>query len=123
VGTLARTWRDAVSREIGESTELVVDLRSSTYVALGPVPPDAAERSATVRVLTERGGKRSVVSHNNKATKGRLARSLVSARRSPTDVDELAESIAAAGYRVERSDARTGRPSLLDIIVRADELG
>ena len=51
---------------------LVVDLRSGSYAALAPVPG-----AVTVQVLSERpDGTRTVVSHFNKAHKGRLARLL-----------------------------------------------
>ena len=55
----------------------MVDLRSSTYAAFWRPAPDLAPRVVTVRVLHEVDGRRQVVSHFNKATKGRLVRALL----------------------------------------------
>ena len=83
IGPLAHAWREPVGRELAAIDGLVIDLRSSAYVALGPLTGEVAERAVTVRVLTERNGRRSVVSHSNKATKGRITRALVQSRRTP----------------------------------------
>ncbi len=50
--------------------------RAPTWRSGDPLP-DLAKRVATVRVLHEVGTKRTVVSHFNKATKGRLVRALL----------------------------------------------
>lgn len=105
VGTLASAWKGPVSAELERHDGLIVDMRSGGYVALGPLPASAAERSVTVRVLQERGGKRTVVSHFNKATKGRIVRSLASSRRNPRTPDAFADALTALGYRVERTRA------------------
>src|SRR5258705_184853 len=74
---------------------LVVDLRSWMYAGMWKVPASAAERTATVRVLHERivdgVPKRSVVSHFNKAKKGRLARALLVGDVAVDTPKELAE--------------------------------
>ena len=72
-------WREhlgpAVADALGDG--LLVDLRSSTYAAFWRPPAELARRVATVRVLHEVDGRRQVVSHFNKATKGRLVRALL----------------------------------------------
>ena len=61
--------------------------------------PDAV----TVEVVSERSdGKRTVVSHFNKAHKGRLARILVSTRSEPDDAAAVATIARRAGMSVER---------------------
>jgi cytoplasmic iron level regulating protein YaaA (DUF328/UPF0246 family) len=80
------------------SDELVVDLRSGSYAALGRLP-DAVE----VDVLSEHAdGRRTVVTHFNKAHKGRLARVLAGSRSEPTDAAGVAAVARRAGLRVER---------------------
>ena len=99
--TLAARWRpllDPVLARIAAG-ELVVDLRSGSYAALGRVPGAVA-----VDVLAEHpDGRRTVVSHFNKAHKGRLARSLASSRSEPGDAAAVAVIARRAGMRVERS--------------------
>ena len=83
--------------EIAEE-ELVVDLRSGSYAGLGRVP--AAVR---VDVVAEHAdGHRTVVSHFNKAHKGRVARALVSSRAEPDSAAKVAAIVRKAGMRVER---------------------
>jgi hypothetical protein len=55
-------------------------------------------------VLTERpDGSRAVVSHFNKAHKGRLARLLATTTAEPPDAGRLVPLIRRAGWRVERT--------------------
>ncbi len=117
VGRLSAAWRGEVSAVLNSAEGLVIDLRSSAYTALGPLSRAAAERSVVVRVLQERDGTRTVVSHSNKATKGRIARSLLSSRRTPGDPDELRADLTRAGFRVEPVAFTHGRGAVLDVIV------
>jgi uncharacterized protein len=115
LGTLAGVWRGPVTDQLAATDELIVDLRSSTYLSLGPVPRSAAERAVTVRVLQERDGRRSVVSHSNKATKGRVVRALLESPRLPATVRGFIAALRTAGFRVE--DAGTGSPRIIDVVV------
>lgn len=117
LGPLTRAWRDPVSSAIASVEGLIVDLRSGGYVALGPVPASAAERTVTVRVLQERSGRRTVVSHFNKATKGRMVRALLSSRRTPRTPTAFVQTLDALGFRVESTPARPGHPTSIDVIV------
>jgi cytoplasmic iron level regulating protein YaaA (DUF328/UPF0246 family) len=111
-GTLAARWRPALDPVLAAVAdgELVVDLRSGSYAALGRVPG-----AITVTVFAERAdGSRSVVSHFNKAHKGALARILASTRAEPADAGAVATIARRAGMRVERS-----RPDALDVVVPA----
>jgi cytoplasmic iron level regulating protein YaaA (DUF328/UPF0246 family) len=60
----------------------VLDLRSGAYAAFGRVPG-----AITARVVTRQpDGRLTVVSHFNKATKGRLARVVATAPREPSSL-------------------------------------
>jgi cytoplasmic iron level regulating protein YaaA (DUF328/UPF0246 family) len=110
--TLAARWRPLLDPVLAElvAAQTVVDLRSGSYAALGRVPG-----AVTVNVLSERpDGSRSVVSHFNKAHKGRLARALAVTRAEPSDAAGVAAVARRAGMRVERSGA-----THLDVIVPA----
>jgi uncharacterized protein len=121
VGALAAHW----SRHLGPAVEeaanggLLVDLRSSTYASFWRPPRGASLRSCTVRVLHEVGGRRTVVSHANKATKGRLVRDLLTSGASPRTPAGLAGALRDLGWYVEDGPVATGRPAFLDVVVRA----
>lgn len=120
VGRLSSAWQRPVAEAIRGTAGrgVVLDLRSSAYVALGPVPSELADRTVVARVLQEKGGKRSVVSHHNKATKGRMVRALLSQAK-PRTIDGLAAALGVAGYRVELAPpAGGGRAWTLDVIVK-----
>jgi cytoplasmic iron level regulating protein YaaA (DUF328/UPF0246 family) len=123
LGPVAAHWRavlDPVVRERA-GTGLVVDLRSTTYASFWRPAPDLAPRVATVRVLHETDGRRSVVSHFNKATKGRLVRALLEHGAAPGTPAALADAITALGWKAElaplgkQSPTRQGHP--IDVIV------
>ncbi len=98
--TLAARWKpvlEPVLARIGDG-ELVVDLRSGSYAALGRLPG-----AVRVEVLAEHAdGSRTVVSHFNKAHKGRLARILATTRAEPADAAAVATIARRGGLRVER---------------------
>ena len=89
VGSLAAAWRPVLEPELA-AHRLVVDLRSGPYAALARVP-----HAVQVRVLRDSGGRRTVVSHDNKHTKGLLARALCeSGARTVAQVAEAGRSVA-----------------------------
>ena len=92
---------------------LVVDLRSSTYASFWRPGPDLRDQVVTVRVLHEVDGRRKVVSHFNKATKGRLVRDLLVDGRAPRTAARFADHLSALGWKVEADGAR------LDVVVGA----
>jgi cytoplasmic iron level regulating protein YaaA (DUF328/UPF0246 family) len=98
--SLASRWRPLLEPVLAQiaANELVVDLRSGSYAALGRLP-DAVH----VEVLAEHSdGKRTVVSHFNKAHKGRLARALATTRSEPDDAASVTTIARRAGLKVER---------------------
>ncbi|MDH6110239.1 cytoplasmic iron level regulating protein YaaA (DUF328/UPF0246 family) [Kitasatospora sp. MAP12-15] len=119
LGALGGYWRRAMADVLpAEANGLVLDLRSAAYAASWKPDGDVVARTATVRVLQERDGKRSVVSHFNKATKGRLVRDLLVSGAEPTTPGELLEALHALGYTVEVAAQGTARkPFQLDVVV------
>ncbi|BBY30224.1 peroxide stress protein YaaA [Mycolicibacterium sediminis] len=98
--TMAARWKPALEPVLADLSrrELIVDLRSGAYAALGRVPG-----AVDVDVVSERpDGTRTVVSHFNKAHKGRLARALVTSRAEPDDAGKVAAIARRAGMTVER---------------------
>lgn len=124
VGAVAKVWREALAPALEPvaARGLVVDLRSSVYTALWRIPAAHADNAVTVRVLHERlvGGvpKRTVVSHFNKATKGRLARALLVEDVPATTPKEFAVACEALGFTVELTEpAKAGQPWQADVVV------
>jgi cytoplasmic iron level regulating protein YaaA (DUF328/UPF0246 family) len=122
IGSVSAAWRKALRAPLAAHAagQLVVDLRSGAYAGLW----SAGGNTVTVRVLHEReaGGvlTRSVVSHFNKATKGRLTRALLESGEQPGQPEELADLVRALGYTVEPGpvNTRPDAPVALDIVVR-----
>ena len=108
IGTVTSRWKPLLPRVIADAADggLVVDLRSGVYVAHGKVPG-----AATVRVLQEVDGKRSVVSHFNKATKGRIVRALLEDGRDAAAPADFADLLRDLGWKVEIDGDR------LDVVV------
>ncbi|GAA2114782.1 peroxide stress protein YaaA [Kitasatospora saccharophila] len=123
LGALGAYWRGELDAVLpGVADGLVLDLRSSAYAAAWKPAGPVAGRTVTVRVLQERlvdgVPKRSVVSHFNKATKGRLVRDLLAAGLEPAAPGELVDALEQLGHRVEVSARGTDRkPWQLDVVV------
>ncbi|OIV36518.1 hypothetical protein BIV57_15845 [Mangrovactinospora gilvigrisea] len=119
IGGLAAAWRPLMERALPAAAGdgLVLDLRSSAYASAWKPKGVLAERTATVRVLQERRAadgsvKRTVVSHFNKATKGRMLRALLEAGAEPRKPGDLAGLLGELGWTVE-----SGPSGRIDVIV------
>ncbi|AZK93858.1 MULTISPECIES: peroxide stress protein YaaA [Streptomyces] len=126
LGLLAAHWREPMEAALPEAAGggLVLDLRSSAYTAAWKPRGELAGRTATVRVLHAQIDpatgveKRSVVSHFNKATKGRIVRDLLTAGAKPKTPEQLVDVLRELGYTVEaEAPARKDRPWSLDVVV------
>lgn len=97
---------------------VVVDCRSSSYQAAG-MPAGLGDRTAVVRVLRETDGRRSVVSHAAKHTRGLVARELLASGVDPRTPADLAE-VLAGRWSVELTPpSRAGRPWTVDVVLTA----
>ncbi|MDN5856351.1 MAG: peroxide stress protein YaaA, partial [Actinomycetia bacterium] len=94
LGPVASMWRPERAHIVPELVGggLLVDLRSQTYASFFRTDAGFEKRTATVRVLHEHNGQRKVVSHFNKATKGRLVRELLEAGANPRTPAALADA-------------------------------
>ncbi|GGS17117.1 UPF0246 protein [Streptomyces humidus] len=118
LGALGAHWRAPMASVLPEAAGdgLVLDLRSAAYAAAWKPKGEVAARTAGVRVL--HAPTRSVVSHFNKATKGRIVRGLLTAGIAPRTPAELVEALRDLGYTVEdHAPKRTGSAWALDVLV------
>lgn len=118
IGSVAALWREHLGKAVGEAggDGLLVDLRSTMYAAFWRPPPELAGRVVTLRVLHEVDGQRKVVSHFNKATKGRIVRSLLESGATPRTPGRLADVLAQLGWTVETGPP-TRKGTVLDVVV------
>ncbi|MFF8190028.1 peroxide stress protein YaaA [Streptomyces bobili] len=118
LGALGAHWRAPMAQVLPEAAGdgLVLDLRSAAYAAAWKPKGEVAARTASVRVL--HAPTRKVVSHFNKATKGRIVRSLLTAGIAPKDPAGLVVALRDLGYTVEeQAPERAGAPWTLDVLV------
>jgi uncharacterized protein len=92
--SVARLWRDANAAVLAERDELVLDLRSESYVHLGPAGPGAH----FLRVVSVGpGGETRALNHFNKHGKGELVRALALEGENFASVDALLDWARGAG--------------------------
>ncbi len=121
---LAAYWKAALTPALDAAAggAPVLDLRSGSYAAAWTPTGPPAERTVTVRILHERRigdtVQRTVVSHFNKATKGRLVRTLAQAGAlSPRRPADLVAALRDLKYEVVEHPGAAGRPRALDLVV------
>jgi cytoplasmic iron level regulating protein YaaA (DUF328/UPF0246 family) len=124
VGPLAAAWREPLRAELDGrvgSGELLVDCRSATYLAAWRPPRAAQGAWVQVRVLREVAGKRSVVSHHAKHTRGVLTRHLVSRRgaapATPRDLERVARELVGTELLAVELDAPATGAATLSLVV------
>ncbi len=120
VGGLTAYWKKVLRVPLGQAAGAgpVLDLRSGAYAAMwSPTGPAAA----SVRVLHERVvdgvAQRSIVSHFNKAAKGRMVRALAGAGGEIRTIDEAVTALRDLKFAVEEQAVEAGRCRQLDLIV------
>ncbi|MGF0117150.1 YaaA family protein [Promicromonospora sp. Marseille-Q5078] len=113
VGKLATAWRPHLSAALDARAagDVVVDCRSAAYLAAWKpaTTGDAAADWVTVRVVREAAGRRTVVSHNAKHTRGVLTGHLL--RRSgpaPSTAAELSDAARELDGQVIGTEVGTG---------------
>lgn len=117
--TTKQIWRDALDGVL-PADRLVVDMRSTPYREMWRSPSDAV--AMVVNVVRESGRRRIVVSHDAKATRGEIARALLEDEQAwagDDRPDEVAERVAAAGWRVELREADQFGVATLTIVESA----
>ncbi|PKI91939.1 peroxide stress protein YaaA [Actinomycetales bacterium SN12] len=106
---LRRHWAEATSEALADAG-FVLDLRSESYVALGPVAGTIP--SAYVRVVTDTGR---ALNHFNKKAKGMLVRALATTRPTLRSVRALLQWAGQNGLRLQE----TADAGVLELVVES----
>lgn len=115
VGALTTLWSKRCSSILANSNELIIDFRSGTYVKLGPIPADVLAVVPKVFQKMPKGEPK-VVTHHNKATKGKIVRAISTAKASINSIDELGKIVASLGADVEILKT-SGKPTEMKVVV------
>ncbi len=121
LGALEPAWRTVLGDVLAEaagSRGVVVDCRSSSYLAMGR-PTGLGDRTVEVRVLRDDAGARTVVSHMAKHTRGLVARHLLETGADPRTPGQLAEALADRWNVDLHRPPKTGKPWTVDVVVPA----
>ncbi|TYC99481.1 peroxide stress protein YaaA [Arthrobacter echini] len=115
-GRLATYWKQHLTAPLTRLAGhgLVVDCRSSTYAAAWAPPP---QQSAAVNVFQLREGRRTVVSHFAKHTRGELARHLLTRRGTPPADPEALLRAAQEKWTAELVPAGARKPAQLNLLL------
>jgi hypothetical protein len=105
--SLSKVWRNANAAVLDAESGLVLDLRSESYVHLGP----ASDRAVFLRVVSDDGrGRRRALNHFNKHGKGELVRALAGAG---ADFETLADLVGwSRGVGIDLSPGSDGELDL-----------
>jgi cytoplasmic iron level regulating protein YaaA (DUF328/UPF0246 family) len=104
-GTLAALWRAPIAKALSPldtPDQLVVDARSGGYASVWK--PQRATLLAVRAFRVHPDGSRQPISHMAKASRGDVARALLTAARPAQTADEVADLARAAGLDVELAD-------------------
>jgi cytoplasmic iron level regulating protein YaaA (DUF328/UPF0246 family) len=109
--SLKKHWKGALGAALAAEPGLLLDLRSESYAALGPLP--VREGAYYLRVVTRTAaGQKKALTHFNKKGKGVFVRALAEAGIDHPDVASLLSWAAAAGIELA-----PGRPGELELFV------
>ena len=108
---LKKHWRGAIGDLLARQSGLVLDLRSESYAALGPLVAGSDAHYLRVVTQTETGQKKALT-HFNKKGKGLFVRELAAAGIDHENTESLLAWARSAGIRLER-----GKPGELELFV------
>ncbi|MEV5961128.1 peroxide stress protein YaaA [Kribbella sp. NPDC051952] len=106
-GPLAGVWREPLSAVLADGEGVIVDCRSSTYVAAWRPAGVQAAKWVSVNVVRERDGVRTVVSHMAKHTRGLVARHILESGKDPGTPRAL-HKLVAERWNTELERAASG---------------
>jgi cytoplasmic iron level regulating protein YaaA (DUF328/UPF0246 family) len=121
VGGLTAYWKKVLTPHLNRAAAggPVLDLRSGAYAAMWTPGGESAALRVLHETVVDGAPRRAVVSHFNKATKGRLVRAMATAGVGAATTGELVKALRDLKFTVEERPAVAGRPRQLDLITTA----
>jgi cytoplasmic iron level regulating protein YaaA (DUF328/UPF0246 family) len=109
--SLKQHWKSPLGAVLAATSGLLLDLRSESYAALGPLPQ--RDDAVYLRVVSQGpDGQKKALTHFNKKGKGEFVRSLAAAGIDHESADSLLDWAANAGVELRR-----GAPGELELTV------
>lgn len=100
---LKALWAEAVAAALSAEGEALIDLRSSSYAALGPVSLTTGVEWVNVAVVARAAdGETRALNHFNKRGKGLFVRDLLQSGLVPTSIDALCAHASDLGWELTR---------------------
>jgi cytoplasmic iron level regulating protein YaaA (DUF328/UPF0246 family) len=116
LGSLPKFWAPTCTEILAQESELIIDLRSGTYSKLGPLP--VGSNCVIPKILQRmKSGPPKVVSHHNKATKGRILRAIAQSKTKVKTIDDLAQIIRMLGADVALNAPDKAGAVVLEVVV------
>lgn len=119
LGSLTQYWKQDLSAMLEKVPGPIVDFRSGTYIKLGPLSKEVCARAVVPRVLQRmQDDPPKLITHFNKATKGRIMRAVAMSDKPCSSLEDFAELVRTTGAEAElQPPAGAGKPWTMDIIV------
>ena len=113
LGSLNSLWKQVLPETLEKiKTDLIVDCRSSTYQ--GVWTPNL-NKTVGIRVFTIKSGKKTVVTHMSKKTRGEVAKLLVQSTKAPKNALEL-QKLISKKFKAELVKPTNKTSWFLDVI-------
>ena len=121
MGGVGPLWKKALRDSLDEES-LIVDLRSGTYAKFWQPKPAQLQHTCIIKVMQTvsdaHGTRKIAVSHFNKATKGLVARDLITAKSTPKTVDDVVAVLKAADWVIEHTPATSSSAHVVEVIIK-----
>jgi len=121
IGAISKTWTEPIDAALqSRNPDFIVDMRSGTFAKFWQPSGDLVEKTAVIKIMTRVGkgktAKKIAISHNNKHTKGLIARDLVSLRTFPKNSKQLLSKLKTLNWDCELT-VQYGKPDLLEVFI------
>ncbi|MEN9693111.1 MAG: hypothetical protein RLZZ330_755, partial [Actinomycetota bacterium] len=121
IGSFQKVWQPVINEVLSsQNFDLVIDLRSGTYAKFWQPTENLISKTVVIKIMSRVGKgkatKKIAISHNNKHTKGLIARDLVGLKAQPKNQAQLLKSLESLGYEVEVV-SNPNKPVLFEVFI------